>query len=114
MLPEARTVRDALVDPPESDETRFEAELAAMRSRARRRQLVCVVVAGLAVVAASLTSVAIAIGHGGDWDGSNRLFDVSVALTSGVLVAIAAAFAHLVYEERRATSSDRKSRRRQS
>ncbi len=112
-LPQARTVRDKLVDPPPSDEARFEAELAAIRSRARRRQLVCIVVAGLAVVAAGIASVAIAIGHSGEWEGSNRLFDASVALTCGVLLAIGAAFAHLVHEERKATSSARKSRRRQ-
>ncbi|HEX4453778.1 MAG TPA: hypothetical protein VH143_23065 [Kofleriaceae bacterium] len=113
MLPEARTVRDALVEPPPSDESRFEAELAAMTSRARRRQLVSIVVAGIAVVAAGIAAVAIAFGHDGNWEGSNRLFDASVALTCVVLVAIGAAFAHRVREERKATSSARKSRRPQ-
>jgi hypothetical protein len=110
MLPAARTVRDALAEPPESDEARFEAELAAMRARSRRRQWICGIVAALAVVAAGLASVAIAIGHSGAWDASNRLFDASVAIACGVFLAIGAAFARLAYDDHKATWSDRKSR----
>jgi hypothetical protein len=113
MLPVARTVRDALVDPPESDEARFEAELAALKASARRRQLICIAVAAVAVVGAGIATVAIEIGHSGEWAGSNRLFDVSAAIACGVLLAVGAAFARIVHEDRKATSSALKSRRQQ-
>ncbi|HEY1546963.1 MAG TPA: hypothetical protein VGG28_04055 [Kofleriaceae bacterium] len=114
MLPNARTIRDGLVEPPQSDEARFEAELAALKARARRRQLICGIAAACAIVASALAVVAIATGHDGEWDGSNLLFDLSVAVASGVLLAIAAACAHSAYDDRRATSSGPKSRRPRS
>jgi uncharacterized protein involved in exopolysaccharide biosynthesis len=101
MLPRARTVRDSLAEPPQSDEARFEAELAALQVRSRRRRLICGIVAAVAVVAGGLASVAIALGHSGEWESSNRLFDVSVALAAGVFLAVAAAFVRIAREDRR-------------
>jgi hypothetical protein len=61
MLPEARTVRDRLVAPPESDETKFEAQLEAMHAHARRREILAGLFAAALLIGAATLVVFIAI-----------------------------------------------------
>ncbi|HEY1546964.1 MAG TPA: hypothetical protein VGG28_04060 [Kofleriaceae bacterium] len=98
MLPEARTVRDRLVAPPDSDETKFEAELAVLRADERRRTIFASIFGSLIVLAAAALVASIGFGRFGDAPASFHMAEtLRTILIAAALVLGGGLFGRLAY-----------------
>jgi hypothetical protein len=101
-LPKARIVRDELPPPKPSEESRFEAELVAMRDAARRREIWVATMAAIVFVAAALVVGGVGAGAAGASDSSDRMFDIAIALGMAAMLLLAGGLAlRLAYHRRR-------------